>query len=136
MDDAVEAYLDGLTPARRRRNADAMLALMDRVTGLEPRMWATCVGYGSYHYKYASGHEGDAPAASFAARKTALTVYLVDGVAAHEQALGRLGPHSTGVSCVYVKDVDDVDLAVLEEIVRESYSRVAEGNYAKRAAPG
>ena len=91
MADDVQQYLDGVTPAKRRRDAETMLAIMRRATGEEPRMWGTIVGFGQYHYRYASGREGDTAAAAFAARKAATTVYLVDGVGAHTEALERLG---------------------------------------------
>ena len=133
MDDHVHAYLDAVSSTRRRRDAATMLELMQAVTAEEPRMWATVVGFGQYHYRYESGREGDAPAAGFAPRKAATTIYVPDGVDAHRVLLARLGPHSTGVSCIYIKDVQDVDLAVLEAIVRRSYEAVTSGSYAHRA---
>ena len=113
-----------------------MLALMRRVTGEQPVMWATVVGFGSYHYKYDSGREGDAPAVGFAPRKAATTVYLLDGVGAHRGALAKLGPHTTGVGCVYLKDLEQVDLEVLEGIVAASWETLTKGTYTKRAREG
>ena len=110
-----------------------MLGLMERVTGEQPRMWgSSIVGYGRYHYRYESGREGNGPAASFSARKAALSVYLSDGVDAHEDLLGRLGSHTTGVGCLYIKDLSSVDPAVLEEIVRTSYRTLTAGTYGGR----
>ncbi len=129
----VSAHLDAVRSAKRRRDAETMLGLMRRVTGEEPRMWATVVGFGQYHYKYASGREGDAPAAGFAPRSAATTVYLPDGVGAHQDLLDTLGPHTTGVGCLYVKDLADVDLAVLEQVVRRSYATVTAGTFTQRA---
>jgi hypothetical protein len=106
---------------------------MQRVTGEQPRMWATVVGFGEYHYKYESGREGDTPAAGFAARKAVSTVYLPDGVGAHRDSLAKLGPHSTGVGCLYIKDLEEVDLAVLESIVTSSYATVSSGVFPHRA---
>ena len=103
-------FLAAVTPAKRRRDAHTMLALMERVTGVEPVLWGTAIGFGSYHYRYESGREGDAAAAAFAPRKAATVVYLMDGVGAHEHELGRLGPHTTGVGCLYLKDLEQVDL--------------------------
>lgn len=80
-----------------------------------------------YHYRYASGREGDAPAAGFAARKAASTVYVLDGVGAHADLLETLGPHSTGVGCIYIKDLQKVDLEVLEAIVTRSYATLTSG---------
>ncbi len=127
MADDVQQYLDGVTPAKRRRDAETMLAIMRRATGEEPRLWGTIVGFGQYHYRYASGREGDTAAAAFAARKAATTVYLVDGVGAHTEALERLGPHTTGVGCLYLKDLEAVDLEVLEEIIKTSYASLTAG---------
>lgn len=124
VDASVRDYIDGITPARRKRDAETLLALMDRVTGEPARLWGTIVGYGQYHYRYASGREGDTPAVSFAPRKAATTIYLVDGIEAHQERLDRLGPHTTGVGCLYLKDLAAVDLAVLEAIVRQSYETV------------
>ena len=134
MDPDVAAYLERVTPSVRRRDAETLLALMGRATGEPPRLWGpSIVGFGQYHYRYASGREGDAPAASFAPRKAATTIYLADGVDAHSEALERLGPHTTGVGCLYLKDLAAVDLAVLEGIVTESYGTVTEGTFTQRA---
>lgn len=128
------AYLDAVVPAVRRRDGLTLCGLMERVTGQEPRMFGTSmVGFGEYRYEYASGHSGHAPAASFAPRRAATTVYLPDGVGAHADLLARLGPHTTGVGCLYVKDLEQVDLGVLEEIVRRSWSTVTAGTFGQRA---
>ena len=98
-------------------------------------MWGpTITGFGSYHYKYASGREGDACAAGFSPRKAATTVYLPDGVGAYPEQLARLGSHATGAGCLYMKDLDAVDLGVLEDIISESYGRVTAGTFGHRAA--
>jgi hypothetical protein len=96
VDDQVAAYLETVSSPRRRRDAATLVRLMQDVTGEQPRMWATVVGFGQYHYRYATGREGDAPAAGFAARKAASTIYIPEGVGAHSDLLARLGPHSTG----------------------------------------
>lgn len=83
----VRAAIEKVAPAKRRRDAETLLALFDRATGVAPTMWSTIVAYGSYHYKYASGREGDAPAAGFAPRKSATVVYLNDGTADHADLL-------------------------------------------------
>ena len=132
----VRDFLAKVEPERRRRDAETLLELFTRVTGAEPTLWGTIVGFGSYHYKYASGREGDTPAVGFAPRKAASTVYLVDGVAAHAEELARLGPHTTGVGCLYLKDVAAVDLDVLAEIVAGTYRTLAGGVYTKRARDG
>lgn len=129
------AYLDAVPSDVRRRDARTLCELMERVTGVPPRMFgSSMIGFGEYRYEYASGHSGHAPAAAFAPRKAASTVYLPDGVDAHEDLLGRLGPHTTGVGCLYLKDLEQVDLAVLEELVRRSWATVTAGTFGRRAA--
>lgn len=122
---SVAAFVAGIENVHRRRDAEALLALMGRVTGLAPTMWgSSIIGYGSYSYSYASGRRGEAPAAGFSPRAAATTVYLVGGVDPHEDLLARLGPHEVGKACLYIKHIEDIDLDVLEEIVRRSYRSV------------
>jgi len=132
----VRDFIAKVEPERRRRDAETLLELFARVTGAEPKLWGTIVGFGSYHYKYESGREGDTATVSFAPRKAASTVYLVDGVGAHTEELARLGPHTTGVGCLYLKDVSAVDLDVLAEIVGSSYGTLSGGVYTQRARDG
>ena len=136
-DAAVREFLDRVEHPVRRRDADTMLELMTRATGRPAGMWGpSIVGFGSYHYRYESGREGDAPAAAFSPRKAATTVYLADGIGAHAALVERLGPHTTGVGCLYLKDLDDVDLSVLEAVVRDSYRTVTAGTFGQRARDG
>ena len=102
----------------------------------EPVLWGTIVGFGRYHYRYDSGREGEAGAAGFAPRKAANVVYLPDGIGRHQEQLSRLGAHTTGLVCLYLKNLDDVDLGVLEEIVATSYRNVTSGTYTRRAREG
>jgi len=128
------AFLAGVTPAGRKRDAQALLELMRRVTGLEPRMFGpTIVGFGEYAYEYASGHKGVAPAAGFSPRKTACVVYLGDGFAAYADELRALGPHTIGTGCLYLKELTKVDLDVLERIVGASFRKLTAGTYGNRA---
>ena len=129
----VGAFLDTIAHPVRRRDAATLLELMARVTGETPKVQGKAVGFGSYHYKYASGREGDAAAASFAARKAATTIYVMDGVAAHADDLERLGPHTTGVGCIYIKDLGEIDLDALERIVARSYATLTAGTFGQRA---
>lgn len=122
----VEEFIAGVTPAKRQRDAAAMVALMREVTGREPELWGTIVGFGSCHYRYPTGTEGDMPIAGFAPRRQATTVYLLR-TDAHAERLAKLGPHETGVGCLYVKDLETVDADVLREIVAEDYRRVLAG---------
>jgi hypothetical protein len=132
----VREFVAKVQPERRRRDAETLLELFSRVTGAEPTLWGTIIGFGSYHYKYESGREGDTAAVAFAPRKAASTVYLVDGVGAHTEELARLGPHTTGVGCLYLKDVSAVDLDVLADIIGGSYRTLTSGVYTLRARDG
>jgi Domain of unknown function (DU1801) len=136
VSDPVRTYLDGVTPEKRRRDAEKLLELMSRVTGEPPQLWGSIIGFGQYHYKYESGREGDVAAASFAPRKAATTIYLVDGIGRYDEQLKQLGPHTTGVGCLYIKDLDKVDLSVLEDIVAESYRTLTKATYKLRAREG
>ena len=133
MTSDVGAHLETITPTRRRRDAETLLGLMRRATGHDARLWGTVIGFGQYHYRYPSGREGDGPAAAFAARKASLVVYVVDGVGAHADLLEQLGPHTTGVGCLYLKDLELVDLDVLEAVVARSYASLTAGTYGARA---
>ncbi|GAA4624824.1 hypothetical protein GCM10023113_15350 [Cellulomonas oligotrophica] len=123
-DGDVGAFLDAVPDERRRADAWTLLPVMERATGEPPRLWGTSiVGFGRYHYRYASGREGDAAAAGFSPRRTSTTVYVPLGFDDLGDLLGRLGPHTTTVSCLHVRRLDAVDLGVLEELVRSSYAR-------------
>jgi hypothetical protein len=132
-DASVADFIEKVAPAKRKRDAQTLLDLMTRITGEPPVLWGTIVGFGQYHYRYESGHEGDAPAAGFAPRKAASTIYLANGVGAHEDLLGKLGPHTTGAGCLYIKDLEAIDLSVLEEIVSSSHAEVTKGTFGQRA---
>lgn len=122
---SVKAFLDGVPDPRMRRDARAVLKLMRDVTGERPAMWgSSMVGFGSYHYKYASGQEGDWPLAAFSPRKANLTLYLMPGFEGHAELLGKLGRHKTGKSCLYLKTLDDVHLPTLKALVRQSVRRM------------
>jgi hypothetical protein len=117
----VDAFIDGVDHERRRQEARTVLAMMREITGEEPVMWGpSIIGFGSLHYRYDSGREGDMPAAAFSPRKAQLTVYI-DEFDEREELLGRLGPHSTGKSCLYIKRLDAVDIDVLRQLVAASY---------------
>ena len=138
-DASAEEFVAGVAKPVRRQDAQTLLELMSRVTGQEPVMWgSSIVGFGSYHYRYASGREGDAPAVGFSPRSAATTVYLMDGFEKRGALLERLGPHSLGASCLYLKRLEQIDLDVLEELVRASYEAVAAGpeSQAEPPAPG
>jgi Domain of unknown function (DU1801) len=109
-----------------RRHADALtaLALYKKVTGLPPVMWGpSIVGFGSYHYVYESGREGDMPAAGFSPRKASMTFYVGDKFEGAKDLYARLGKHKKSVACLYINKLDDVDLEVLREIIARQYAR-------------
>jgi hypothetical protein len=124
-DASVEAYLNAIEDAGRRDDCRALAALMHRVTRYEPKMWGTSiVGFGSYHYKYDSGHEGDSCLAGFSSRKAEISLYLMPGLQAKETLLAVLGKHKAGKGCLYIKRLSDVDVGVLEKLVRESVAEL------------
>lgn len=135
-DASVEEFIDGISHPKRQRDARTLVGLLRDATGEEPQMWGTIVGFGQYDYKYETGTEGTAPAAGFSPRKSASTVYLSDGVGAHTELLERLGPHTTGKGCLYIKDLDNVDLDILRQIVADSHASLSEGTYTQRARGG
>lgn len=120
-DGDVNEFLDAVENPRRKEDARRVLELMRDVTGEPPKMWgSSIVGFGSYHYKYASGREGDWMITGFSPRKQNLTIYIMPGFSEFAGLLGRLGKHKTSKSCLYLNKLADVDLEVLAELVRES----------------
>ena len=115
------AWLNTLE-AKRRDEGMILLDLMAEVTGEEPRMWGpSMIGYGSYHYRYPTGHEGDAFRVGFSPRKTKLSFYLLTGTPEEEHLLEGLGKYTTGKSCLYVNKLADIDLDVLRKLVKHAY---------------
>jgi hypothetical protein len=128
-DESVEAFLNGIADEKKRRDSFTILELMKQATQAEPKMWgSSIIGFGRYHYKYASGHEGDAPLTGFSPRKQALTIYIVSGFDGYETLMSRLGKFKTGKVCLYINKLQDIDLAVLRELVGRSAEHVARSN--------
>ena len=126
----VGAFLDGIDDEKRREDCRAVVALMAEVTGEPPAMWGdSIIGFGSFHYKYPTGREGDWMATGVSPRKQSLTIYVMTGFPRHEALMKKLGRYKTGKSCLYVKKLEDVDTEVLRELIRESYERVSRGEY-------
>lgn len=120
-DGDVEAFVAGIENPTKRTDCQSLLQLMREVTGDEPAMWGDAiVGFGSVHYRYASGREGDWFEVGFAPRKQNLTLYLMSGLGSQHDLLERLGKHSTGKGCLYVKRLADVDETVLREMIERS----------------
>lgn len=118
---SVESHIAAIANEEQRSDARTLVALMRRVTKQEPIMWGpSIVGFGSYHYKYASGHEGDSALAGFAVRGSELVVYTAPDFDGREVLLAKLGKHKTGKGCVYIRRLANVDLKVLETLVSRS----------------
>ncbi|MBU2994447.1 DUF1801 domain-containing protein [Octadecabacter sp. 1_MG-2023] len=119
----VDAFIQGVEHPTRRADALALDELFQKITGWSPRMWGpTIIGYGQYHYIYDSGREGDMCATGFSPRKSNLSLYIMPGYQDFGDLLARLGKHKTGAACLYINKLADVDLAVLEEIIRAGLS--------------
>ncbi|MFY9901345.1 MAG: DUF1801 domain-containing protein, partial [Trichococcus sp.] len=117
---SVQEFIEEILQPQKKEDAYALLSLFAEVTGEEAKMWGpSIIGYGKYHYVYASGHEGDAPLAAFSPRKTALTFYFMLPDVKREELLAKLGKHKTGKGCVYVNKLSDIDTAVLKEMIQE-----------------
>lgn len=117
----VKTFLNSVPDEKKRRDCFTALQIMQEATGYPPKMWGpSIVGFGSYHYKYDSGHEGDAPLAGFSPRKDAITFYLMLGCDNHEELLQKLGKHKTGKGCLYIKKMEDIDTEVLKALVMAS----------------
>ena len=120
-DASVEGFLNSVEDEQARKDCFEILKMMKQVTKEEPKMWgASIVGFGSYHYKGASGREGDWMLTGFSPRKQNLTLYFMGGFDVHKDLLKKLGKYKTSVGCLYIKKLDDVDKKVLKELVTES----------------
>ena len=122
---SVKKFIDSIEDEKKRKDSRAILKMMKEITGERPKMWGpSIVDFGSYHFKYASGREGDWPVTGFSPRKQALTLYIMSGFSRYEDLLGRLGKHKTGKSCLYVKSLAEIDQAVLGRLVEESVAHL------------
>ena len=118
---SVTAYIDRLTDLTRRSDAKELVEVMQRAAGEKPKLWGpSIVGFGSYHYKYESGREGEIPLISFSPRKAAMVLYSMLAHAEAETVLAKLGRHTTGQGCLYIKKLADVDKMVLETVIKNA----------------
>lgn len=132
---SVAGYLAAITDESRRKDCEALLRLMGKITREEPKMWGpSIVGFGSYHYRYDSGHEGDSCMTGFSPRKGDISVYLVASGPNQDELLARLGKHRMGKACLYIRRLSDVDLEVLQQLVAGSVAEVKSVDTARRAA--
>lgn len=124
-DKSVTEFLQKVENPKRKQDSFKILKLMQEVIGEEPVMWGdSIVGFGSYHYKYASGREADWLAIGFSPRKQALTVYIMDGFEKYGELLSKLGKYKTGKSCLYINKLEDVNIPILKELMSESLKYV------------
>jgi len=125
----VEAFLNSVADEKKRQDSFTILELMKKVTGEEPEMWGdSIIGFGNYRYKYASGRESDWFLTGFSPRVQNLTLYIMAGFDEYNQLLGKLGKHSTGKSCLYIKKIEDIDINVLKELVKRSVEHMERTN--------
>lgn len=119
---SVAEFLARIPDPQRREDGRRLCAVMEEITGEPPAMWGTSIiGFGAYHYRYASGHEGDSALAGFSPRRPHLAIYLIGGFEnRYPRVLARLGPHKTGKGCLYIKRLDDVDRDALRELINRS----------------
>ncbi|MCB0482357.1 MAG: DUF1801 domain-containing protein [Flavobacteriales bacterium] len=121
-DASVIDFINTLEDERKNEDAFELLDIFAEITGEEPKMWGpSIIGYGTYHYKYASGQEGDFMAAGFSPRKAKHTIYIMSGFDTHPELMAKLGKYKTGKSCLYVNKLTDIDLSVLKELIHASY---------------
>ncbi|MCC6462052.1 MAG: DUF1801 domain-containing protein [Saprospiraceae bacterium] len=114
-------FLQGVADEKKREDGFRLLELMQEQTGLEPKMWGpSIIGFGTYHYRYESGHEGDAPLVGFSPRASAISLYLAPHFEGKEALLARLGKHKAAVACIYIKKLGDIDTAVFAEMIDRS----------------
>ena len=119
---SVESFLDKVESEEKRKDAYSLLEIMHRITAEEAVMWGpSIVGFGTYHYKYESGREGDCFIVGFSPRKVAITIYIMPGFERHHQLMAKLGKFKTGKACLYIKKLRDVDMTILEELIKSSY---------------
>jgi len=118
---SVHDFLTKIENESKRNDSIEICELMSTLTKADPVMWGTSIiGFDSYHYKYASGREGDWMKIGFSPRKTNLTLYIMPGFSAYDDLLSKLGKHKTGKSCLYIKKLNDIDRSVLKTLIRKS----------------
>ncbi|MEG2102381.1 MAG: DUF1801 domain-containing protein [Flavobacterium sp.] len=121
---SVTDFINTVEDEAKRNDAFELIKIMRQITGFEPKMWGpSIIGFGSYHYKYASGHEGDAPLAAFSPRKSATTIYFFSSENT-EKELAKLGKHKSSKACIYIKKLTDIDLEILKNVILISIKEV------------
>ena len=122
---SVKDFLNQIPDEERRKDCIAVAKIMEEITGTKPKMWGpSIVGFGSYHYKYESGREGDWMITGFSPRKKDLTLYIMMGFEKHPELMKQLGKHSTGKSCLYIKRLSDIHLPTLKKLIKQSVKQL------------
>ncbi|PYF08818.1 DUF1801 domain-containing protein [Ureibacillus chungkukjangi] len=120
-DQSVIEFIESVDSAKKREDAYKLLKIFEETSGFEAKMWGpSIIGFGSYHYKYESGHEGDAPLVGYSPRKAKISLYFATGDSAREKLLERFGKHTSGKACVYINKLADVNEDVLKELITDS----------------
>jgi len=120
-DSSVVAFIESVESEKKQEDAFKLLDIFTETTGMEPKIWGeSIIGFGSYHYKYESGHEGDAALVGFSPRKARFSLYFATGDEKREELLKDFGKHKTGKACVYVNKLDDIDVDVLKKLIDQS----------------
>jgi hypothetical protein len=123
----VIAYIESIEHSQKREDAYRLLDVFTETTGFQAKMWgASIIGFGAYHYKYASGHEGDAPLVGFSPRKAKISLYFATGYTQRDRLLKEFGKHSSGKACVYINKVSDIDIEVLKALIEQSVTFLKE----------
>jgi uncharacterized protein DUF1801 len=132
---SVKEFLNQIPDKERRDDCIAVAKMMEEITGEKPTMWGpSIIGFGTYHYKYASGREGDWPISAFSPRKKDMTLYIMMGFEKHPELMKQLGKHSTGKSCLYIKRLSDIHIPTLKKLIKASVKQL--GKYRiSRASP-
>jgi len=126
-DQSVTDFLQAVPEEHKRKDSFAILELMKEVTGQEPKMWGdSIIGFGTYHYKYASGREGEWFVTGFSPRKQNLTLYIMSGFDESEALLNKLGKYKTGKACLYINRLADVDMVVMKELIQKSVAHLSD----------
>jgi hypothetical protein len=124
LKDKVKDYIASLDE-QTAQDTQVLLEMMQRISKQEPKLWNVgTIGFDTYHYKYESGREGDALVIGFYPRKSKITIYLMDGTARYAALLAKLGKHTTTGYCLYIKRLSDIELPVLEQIIKQSYENI------------
>lgn len=128
--ESVKEFLNKVPDEGRREDCFAVAKIMEEITGEKPKMWGpSIVGFGTYHYKYESGREGDWPVTAFSPRKKDLTLYIMPGFDKHDELMKELGKHSRGKSCLYIKRLSDIHIPTLKKLIKESVKHTKKADY-------